>query len=230
MNLIIKRLFDIVSTAVLATILIPLWIVVAVAIKLDSKGPVFFRQGRRTKDGRVFQMLKFRSMVVNAEQMGAGLFSYENDPRVTKVGRFLRNTSLDELPQLFNILKGDMSVVGPRPCVTYELGDFDTLNSRYKKRFEVKAGLTGWAQVKGRNDISWDDKVGYDNEYVDLFKKKGVLIDIQILFESVIKVFKKEDIYENKEDSSMTDEEAAKFEEEEIIRIAHIPDYEEVAK
>lgn len=230
MNLFIKRVFDVVSTAVLATILIPLWIVVAVAIKLDSKGPVFFRQGRRTKDGRVFQMLKFRSMVVNAEQMGAGLFNYENDPRVTKVGRFLRNTSIDELPQLFNILKGDMSVVGPRPCVTYELGDFDTLNSRYKKRFEVKAGLTGWAQVKGRNDISWDEKVGYDNEYVDLFKKKGVLIDIQILFESVIKVFKKEDIYENKEDSSMTDEEAAKFEEEEIIRIAHIPDYEEVAK
>lgn len=230
MNLFIKRVFDVVSTAVLATILIPLWIVVAVAIKLDSKGPVFFRQGRRTKDGRVFQMLKFRSMVVNAEQMGAGLFNYENDPRVTKVGRFLRNTSIDELPQLFNILKGDMSVVGPRPCVTYELGDFDTLNSRYKKRFEVKAGLTGWAQVKGRNDISWDEKVGYDNEYVDLFKKKGVLIDIQILFESVIKVFKKEDIYENKEDSSMTDEEAAKFEEEEIIRIAHLPDYEEVAK
>lgn len=224
MNLFIKRLFDIVSTAVLSTILIPLWIIVAVAIKLDSKGPVFFRQGRRTKDGRVFLMLKFRSMVVNAEQMGAGLFNYENDPRVTRVGRFLRNTSLDELPQLFNILKGDMSVVGPRPCVTYELGDFDTLNSRYKKRFDVKAGLTGWAQVKGRNDISWDDKVGYDNEYVDLFKKRGVLIDIQILFESVIKVFKKEDIYENKADSSMTDEEAAKFEKEEVIRIAHIPD------
>lgn len=224
MNLFIKRLFDIVSTAVLSTILIPLWIIVAVAIKLDSKGPVFFRQGRRTKDGRVFLMLKFRSMVVNAEQMGAGLFNYENDQRVTRVGRFLRNTSLDELPQLFNILKGDMSVVGPRPCVTYELGDFDTLNSRYKKRFDVKAGLTGWAQVKGRNDISWDDKVGYDNEYVDLFKKRGVLIDIQILFESVIKVFKKEDIYENKADSSMTDEEAAKFEKEEIIRIAHIPD------
>ena len=224
MNLFIKRLFDIVSTAVLSTILIPLWIIVAVAIKLDSKGPVFFRQGRRTKDGRVFLMLKFRSMVVNAEQMGAGLFNYENDPRVTRVGRFLRNTSLDELPQLFNILKGDMSVVGPRPCVSYELGDFDTLNSRYKKRFDVKAGLTGWAQVKGRNDISWDDKVGYDNEYVDLFKKRGVLIAIQILFESVIKVFKKEDIYENKADSSMTDEEAAKFEKEEVIRIAHIPD------
>ena len=223
-NLFIKRLFDIISSGLLALILTPLWIIVSIAIKADSKGPVFFKQGRRTKDGRVFQMLKFRSMVVNAEQMGAGLFNYENDPRVTKVGRFLRNTSIDELPQLFNILKGDMSVVGPRPCVTYELGDFDTLNKRYKKRFEVKAGLTGLAQVKGRNDISWDDKVGFDNQYVDEFKRIGVLADIKILFESVIKVFKKEDIYENKADESMTDAEAAKFEEEEIIRIAHLPD------
>lgn len=226
MNLFLKRAFDIVSTGVLSVVLLPVWIIVAIAIKVDSKGPVFFKQGRRTKDGRVFQMLKFRSMVVNAEQMSAGLFNYENDPRVTKVGRFLRNTSIDELPQLFNILKGDMSVVGPRPCVTYELGDFETLNKKYKKRFQVKAGLTGWAQVKGRNDISWDEKVTYDNEYVDLFQRYGILIDIRILFESVIKVFKKENIYENKTDSSMTDEEAAKFEEEEIIRIAHLPDEE----
>ena len=223
-NLFLKRFFDIVSSGLLALVLTPLWIIVAIWIKLDSKGPVFFKQGRRTKDGRVFQMLKFRSMVVNAEHMGTGLFNYENDPRVTKVGRFLRNTSIDELPQLFNILKGDMSVVGPRPCVTYELGDFDTLNKRYKKRFEVKAGLTGLAQVKGRNDIGWDEKVGYDNQYVDEFKRIGVLADIKILFESVIKVFKKEDIYENKADDSMTDAEAAKFEEEEIIRIAHLQD------
>ena len=223
-NKLIKRLFDIFSAGLLALILTPLWIVVAIWIKTDSKGPVFFRQGRRTKNGRIFNMLKFRSMVVNAEQMGAGLFNYENDPRVTKAGRFLRNSSIDELPQLFNILKGDMSVVGPRPCVTYELGDFDTLNKRYKKRFEVKAGLTGLAQVKGRNDISWDDKVGYDNQYVDEFNRIGVLVDIKILFESVIKVFKKEDIYENKADESMTDAEAAKLEEEEIIRIAHLPD------
>lgn len=224
LNQIIKRLFDIVSSCLLILLLIPLWIIVAIAIKLDSKGPVFFKQGRRTKDGRVFQMLKFRSMVVDAENMGAGLFNYENDPRVTRIGRFLRNSSIDELPQLFNILKGDMSVVGPRPCVTYELGDFDTLNKRYKKRFTVKAGLTGLAQVKGRNDISWDEKVGYDNSYVDEFKKYGALEDIKILFWSVIKVFKKEDIYENKADSSMTDEDAAKLEEEEIIRNAHLPD------
>ena len=224
LNLFIKRLFDIVSSGLLALILTPLWIVVAIAIKCDSKDLVFFKQGRRTKNGRVFSMLKFRSMVVNAEHMRAGLFNYENDPRVTRVGRFLRNTSLDELPQLFNIVMDDMSVVGPRPCVTYELGDFDTLNKRYKKRFVVKAGLTGLAQVKGRNDISWDAKVGYDNEYVDEFKRIGIVEDIKILFWSVIKVFKKEDIYENKADASMTDAEAAKFEEEEIIRIAHLPD------
>ena len=224
LNCFIKRLFDIVSAGALALVLTPLWIIVAVAIKLDSKGPVFFKQNRRTKDGRVFKMLKFRSMVVNAEQMAAGLFNYENDPRVTKVGRFLRDTSIDELPQLFNIIKGDMSVVGPRPCVEYELGDFDTLNKRYKKRFQVKAGLTGLAQTKGRNDNSWDNKVTYDNQYVDEFKRIGVLIDIKILWNSVIKVSKKENIYENKADASMTDAEAAKFEEEEIIRLAHLPD------
>lgn len=226
LNLVLKRLFDVVSSGLLALLLTPLWIIIAIWIKTDSEGPVFFKQGRRTKDGRVFNMFKFRSMVVNAENMGSGLFNYENDPRVTKVGRFLRNTSIDELPQLFNILKGDMSVVGPRPCVTYELGDFDTLNKRYKKRFEVKAGLTGLAQVKGRNDISWDEKVGYDNQYVDEFKQFGVLTDFKILCESVIKVFKKDNIYENKVDESMSDIEAARYEEEEIIRIAHLPDEE----
>ena len=169
-------------------------------------------------------MYKFRSMVVNAEKMGAGLFNYENDPRVTKVGRMLRDSSLDELPQLFNIFKGDMSVVGPRPCVTYELGDFETLNKKYRKRFEVKAGLTGWAQIKGRNDISWDKKVTYDNEYVDLFRKYGFLIDIKVGLMSLFKAFKKEKIYENKVDESLNDEEAAKAEEAEIIRLAHLAD------
>lgn len=223
-NNFIKRLFDLLSSGALIVILIPLWIILAIAIKFDSKGPIFFKQGRRTKNGRVFKMLKFRSMVVNAESMGAGLFNYENDPRVTKVGRFLRNSSLDELPQLFNIFKGDMSVVGPRPCVTYELGDFDTLNKRYKKRFEVKAGLTGLAQVKGRNDISWDEKVGFDNQYVDSYNRCGILTDIKILFMSVFRVFKRDKIYESKADSALSDEEAAKQAEEEIIRLAHEPD------
>lgn len=225
-SLVIKRLFDIVSSGILIILLTPVWIVIAIAIKCDSKGPILFKQGRRTKDGRVFQMYKFRSMVVNAEQMGAGLFNYENDPRVIKVGRKLRDSSLDELPQLFNIFKGDMSVIGPRPCVTYELGDFDTLNKKYKKRFEVKAGLTGLAQIKGRNDISWDEKVTYDNQYVDLFNKYGFLADIRIGIESVFKAFKHDKIYENKADATMNDEEAAKAEEAEIIRLAHLPDEE----
>lgn len=223
-SLFIKRLFDIISSGVLIILLTPVWVIIAILIKKDSEGPILFKQGRRTKDGKIFQMYKFRSMVVNAEKMGTGLFNYENDPRVTKIGRKLRDSSLDELPQLFNIFKGDMTVVGPRPCVTYELGDFDTLNKKYKKRFQVKAGLTGLAQIKGRNDISWDEKVTYDNEYVDMFNKFGFLADIIIGIESVFKAFKHNNIYENKIDDSMNDEESARVEEEEIIRLAHLPD------
>ena len=226
-NRFLKRLFDIISSGLAILLLLPLWIIVSIAIKLDSKGPIFFKQGRRTTNGRVFKMYKFRSMVIDAEKTGAGLFNYENDPRVTKVGRFLRNSSIDELPQLFNIFKGDMSVVGPRPCVTYELGDFETLNKKYKKRFNMKAGLTGLAQVMGRNDITWDKKVEFDNEYIDQFQKKGIFIDIKILFMSVLKVFKKENIYEEKASENLNDIEAAKLAEEEIIRIAHLPDEDE---
>lgn len=223
-NLTLKRVFDIVASGIAIIILLPVWIGVSVAIKRDSKGPVFFKQERRTKDGRIFWMYKFRSMVVDAEKTGTGLFNYENDPRVTKVGRKLRDSSIDELPQLFNIFYGDMSVVGPRPCVKYELGDFETLNSRYKKRFQVKAGLTGLAQIKGRNDISWDEKVTYDNLYVDSFQKIGIFEDIYILFMSIFKVSQKENIYENRVGGTMSDTESAKAAEEEIIRIAHIPD------
>ena len=224
MHLFIKRLVDLLGALFGFALLLPLLIVLAVAIKLDSKGPVLFKQGRRTKDGRIFKMWKFRSMVVNAESIGSGLFSYENDPRITKVGRFLRNTSLDELPQLFNVLEGSLSLVGPRPCVTYELGDFDTLNKRYKKRFSVKAGITGLAQARGRNENSWDEKVSLDNEYIDLFQKQGVRIDMGVLFETFINVFKSKDITESKFDVNMEDEESAKRAEEEIIRIAHMPD------
>lgn len=181
-NLILKRFFDICSSACAIVLLIPLWLIVAITIKRGSDGPVLFKQGRRTKDGRIFKMWKYRSMVVNAENIGSGLFSYDEDPRVTKVGHFLRNTSIDELPQLFNVLMGDISIVGPRPCVTYELGDFDTLNKKYKKRFGMKGGITGLAQCKGRNENSWDEKVTYDNEYIDRFKKEGFWLDIKILF------------------------------------------------
>ena len=222
-NLFVKRIFDLVSCLIAVVILIPVWIVIAIAIKVDTKGPVFFKQGRRTKDGRVFQMLKFRSMVVDAEKQGTGLFSYDNDPRVTKVGAFLRRTSLDELPQFFNVIKGDISVVGPRPCVTYELGDFDTLNKKYKKRFQVKGGITGLAQCKGRNENSWDEKVTLDGEYVDLFRKEGVWIDIKILWWTVTKVFQSPNINEEQREG-MTAEESALMDDEEVKRIAHLPD------
>lgn len=225
-NLALKRSFDLLSALFAILLLLPLWVIVAIVIKCDSKGPVFFKQERRTKNGRVFKMLKFRSMVVNAEKTGTGLFNYENDPRVTRVGRFLRKTSIDELPQLFNIFIGQMSVVGPRPCVKCELGDYETLNKKYKKRFEMKAGLTGLAQTKGRNNITWDEKVELDDEYIDQFKKYGVLLDVKILFNSVFKVSKKEDIYENKIEGTQSDEESAKKAEEEVIRLAHLSEEE----
>ena len=225
LNLFIKRLFDICSSAVAIIILIPLWVIVAIAIKMDSKGPVLFKQGRRTKDGKVFKMWKYRSMVVNAENMGSGLFSYDNDPRITKVGAFLRKTSIDELPQLFNVLMGDISVVGPRPCVTYELGDFDTLNKKYKKRFGMKGGITGLAQCKGRNENSWDEKVTLDNEYIDLFQKEGFWLDIKILWWTIAKVFQSANINEEQR-AGMTAEESAALDDEEVKRIAHLPDEE----
>lgn len=224
LNLFIKRIMDILFSGIGLLVLLPVMLVISIAVKFDSKGPVLFKQQRRTKGGKIFYMYKFRSMKVGAEKMGAGLFNYKDDPRVTKVGRFLRNTSLDELPQLFNVLSGSLSLVGPRPCVTYELGDFDTLNKRYKKRFQVKAGITGLAQVKGRNDISWDEKVTYDNQYVDLFKRYGIFLDIWILLATAGKVFQHKDIYEVKADEAMEDAEAARLAEEEIIRLAHMPD------
>lgn len=222
LNLFIKRVFDFCSSVVAIVLLLPFWIIVAIAIKVDSKGPVLFKQGRRTKDGMVFKMWKFRSMVVNAENMGSGLFSYDNDPRITKVGAFLRKTSIDELPQLFNVLMGDISVVGPRPSVTYELGDFDTLNKKYKKRFQMKGGITGLAQCKGRNENSWDEKVTLDNEYIDLFKKWGFWLDIKILWWTVAKVFQSANINEEQREG-MTAEESAALDDEEVKRIAHLP-------
>ena len=224
-NLFIKRVFDLISSFCAIIVLSPLLFVIAIWVKCDSKGPILFKQGRRTKDGRVFKMWKFRSMVVNAENMASGLFSYDNDPRITKSGAFIRKTSIDELPQLFNVLMGDISVVGPRPCVTYELGDFDTLNKKYKKRFQMKGGITGLAQCKGRNENSWDEKVTLDNEYIDRFKKEGFWLDVKIIWWTIAKVFQSANINEEQREG-MTAEESAALDDEEVKRIAHLSDEE----
>lgn len=226
MMLFFKRLMDIVLSSIALIVFIPIFLTISFLIKLDSKGPVFFIQERRTKDGKVFKMYKFRSMCVGAEKIGTGLFNFKNDTRITRVGSFLRKSSLDELPQLINVIKGDISIVGPRPCVTYELGEFGTLNKKYRKRFEMLAGITGLAQIRGRNENSWEEKIQYDNEYIELFKKYGVFIDIKIIIETIIKVFKAKDICEQKIDDSVDDVEAARLAEEEIIRLAHLPDEE----
>jgi len=216
-----KRYFDILFSAIALILLSPLFIGLAIAIKLDSCGPIFYRQPRLGKNGIQFQMYKFRSMVVDAESKGAGLFNYENDPRVTRVGKLLRITSFDELPQLINILKGEMSIVGPRPPVYYELGDYETLNKRYKKRFTVLPGLTGLAQVEGRNSIIWDRKVDYDNYYVDLVNEKGLIVDIKIICKTVLNIVKKKDIYEKKNNPERSDEQSGEEEAVEIIAKAH---------
>lgn len=216
----VKRCIDCILSLLALIVLSPIFLGIALAIKLDSPGPVFFKQDRRTKDGKIFQMYKFRSMVVNAEHMGAGLFNYEGDPRVTYVGRFLRKTSLDELPQLLNVVRGEMALVGPRPCVSYELGDYETLNARYKKRFQVLPGITGLAQVTGRNELPWDEKVNYDNLYIDQLATKGVWLDIEILCRTIGRVFSKSSIYEQRPDG-MDDEQAAEETEAHIIELAH---------
>ena len=224
-NLFVKRVFDICASVVAIILFLPIWIAVALWIKLDSKGSVLFKQGRRTKDGRIFQMWKYRSMVENAENMGSGLFSYDDDPRITKAGAFIRKTSIDELPQLFNVRVGDISIVGPRPCVTYELGDFETLNKKFRKRFQMKGGITGLAQCKGRNENSWSEKVELDNEYIDRFKVEGFWLDIKIIWWTLAKVLKNANINETQREG-MTAEESAALDDEEVRRLAHIPDLE----
>jgi len=163
--------------------------IVALAIKIDDRGPVFFRQERVGKDGSVFRVFKFRSMVVDAEKKGAGVFVEEDDPRITRVGKFLRNTSIDELPQLINVLKGDMSLVGPRPTLPYQVEQYD---ARQWRRLKVKPGITGWAQVNGRNELTWPERIELDLWYID---NLNLWLDIKILFKTVLAVLSRQGLY-----------------------------------
>lgn len=162
-----KRLLDIVFSTMMIVLLAPLLIVIGIAVRLDSKGPAVFTQDRYTLNGRIFKMLKFRTMIEHAEQLGTGAYSFDDDPRVTRVGRILRKTSLDELLQLINILYGDMSFVGPRPILTYHPCKYEEYNEDEKKIFSVRPGITGWAQVNGRNSLDWIRRFELNEWYAD---------------------------------------------------------------
>ena len=193
-NLCIKRCIDFVGSLIGIIILSPVFLVIAIMIKTSSEGPVFFKQERLGKDGKVFKIIKFRTMIVNAEHIGDGLRVREgDDPRITKIGRVLRKTSLDELPQLLNVLNGSMSLVGPRPHATYHpYAGYKAYPDWAKKRFQLRAGITGLAQATVRNSASWDERIRIDNQYVDRF---NIWLDIKILCMTVMRVVKSEDIY-----------------------------------
>ena len=189
----IKRCLDFICSLLGLIILSPLLLILAILVKIDSKGPIFFKQERLGKNGKVFKIIKFRTMVVNAEHIGEGLrVSSENDNRITKIGKILRKTSLDELPQLINVLKGDMSLVGPRPPVTYHPYKYEEYSEEQKKRFNVRPGITGLAQVKYRNSATWEERIKVDIIYV---KNISFLEDFKIILRTIQSIFKKENIY-----------------------------------
>jgi lipopolysaccharide/colanic/teichoic acid biosynthesis glycosyltransferase len=190
-----KRIFDILFSIFLIICFSPILLIVMLLIKITSKGPMFFIQQRVGKDGEPFGIMKFRTMIVGAEKMGTGLDSFEDDPRVTKIGKFLRDSSLDELPQLFNILKGDMSFIGPRPPVTYSPFRYEDYPQAPKKRFTIKPGVSGWAQINGRNELTWEEKWKYDLEYLE---KMSFWFDIKIILLTILKVLKNEGSYDAK--------------------------------
>jgi len=202
-HIISKRIFDLVFSIIGILVLLPMLILIAVLIKLDSKGPVLFIQSRLGLNGQVFKILKFRSMIVNAEFTGTGIFNYNNDPRETRVGKILRNYSLDELPQIFNIFIGNMSFVGPRPPITYELGNYDDFTPDLKFRFLLKPGITGYSQINGRNELNWNQKIIFDNEYIKDFYKWGVILDIKVILVTIYKVVKNEGSHELLENSHL---------------------------
>jgi len=192
-KLLIKRLLDLVASSILIIVLLPLWIIVPIMIRMDSPGPAFFAQERVGKNGRRFKMFKFRSMVQDAERLKASLaqlnemdgpvFKIKGDPRITKIGHFVRKTSIDELPQLLNVFVGDMSLVGPRPPVPSEVVQYGLWQ---KKRLSVKPGITCLWQISGRNEIKFNEWMRLDRQYIDNW---SLTLDLKILFKTAFVVF-----------------------------------------
>jgi lipopolysaccharide/colanic/teichoic acid biosynthesis glycosyltransferase len=180
----VNRALDVVLAGAGLVVASPILAGAAVASKLSDRGPVLYRQSRVGKEGRDFELLKLRTMVQGAERMGAGFAVDEGDTRITRVGRFLRRTSIDELPQLWNVLRGDMSLVGPRPALRYQVEQYD---ERQRRRLEVRPGLTGWAQVNGRATLSWPERIELDVWYVD---NRSPAIDLRILLRTPLVLFR----------------------------------------
>ncbi len=186
----IKRLADILLAFIgLIVLALPIGII-ALIIRLGDGGPAVFRQKRLGRGGREFTFYKFRSMRVNAEKTGSGVYSGKDDDRVTKIGKILRATSIDELPQLWNVLKGDMSFIGPRPPLTYHPWPIAEYTDEQKRMFEVRPGITGWAQVNGRKGVEWNRRIEMNVWYVD---NVSFLLDAKILFKTVAKVISNAD-------------------------------------
>lgn len=181
----VKRFLDVTASFLGLVLLSPLLLAMSILIKIDSRGPVIFRQKRIGRNGKVFEIYKFRSMCVGAEKTGSGVYSGKGDARVTRIGKILRATSIDELPQLLNILKGEMSFVGPRPPLTYHPWKYEEYTDFQKRMFEVRPGITGWAQVNGRKDVEWHKRIELNIWYVD---HMSLLLDIKIMFMTAFKV------------------------------------------
>ena len=181
----VKRFLDVTASFLGLVLLSPLMLAVSILIKIDSRGPVIFRQTRIGRNGKVFEIYKFRSMCVGAEKTGSGVYSGKGDARVTRIGKFLRATSIDELPQLLNILKGEMSFVGPRPPLTYHPWKYEEYTDFQKRMFEVRPGITGWVQVNGRKNVEWHKRIELNVWYVD---HMSLLLDIKIMFMTAFKV------------------------------------------
>ncbi len=196
MSLILKRIIDFCGAFVLIIVLSPgLLIIMLLIMKEDWKSP-FFLQERIGKDFKVFKIIKFRTMVTNAEKIGTGLFTNANDTRVTKTGKFLRKYSLDELAQIFNVLKGDMSFIGPRPPVTYFPYSIDAYPSEFRKRFSMKPGITGLAQISGRTNLTWQERFVYDIQYIEGYQ---LWKDVKIVYRTILNVIGNKDVFPTEE-------------------------------